>query len=206
MTFGVERRRPEAVASAFARPHAQSCGEPESSRARVPFIAECQLSFLTVMRAHALQSKWTGSLPAYSTKQITHQCRTLLLSSPESRRGISHQGRRRSRPLSRKHSSRAIRRRVVGAPATGPTYEHLRSTRTDNGCLPHGLCLLGKLQIATDNSTTRRCERHIPQTQRCGSRHHRSVQSNIYSFESSCSTCRTMQTMRPRNIQLGGIQ
>ena len=71
--FAAGRRRRDFRNPPPARFSAQSREQLESSRAWVPYIAGCEFSPATMLRAAALQSKQTGSLAAYGAGQLTAQ-------------------------------------------------------------------------------------------------------------------------------------
>ena len=68
---GTKRR--EICDSSPVRTHAQSCAEIESPRARIPYIAECEFSTSTMLRASALQLKRKRFLAAYGAGHLTDQ-------------------------------------------------------------------------------------------------------------------------------------
>ena len=204
--FVAGRRPLDFLNQSIGRIHGQSRAKLESSRARAPYTARRKLSGATVLRAAALPSKWTRSLAAYSAEQPAHQHRTIFLSLRGYRRTTGQLGRRRLRPLRKNQSSRATQRIVDAIPAIGRTCEYRRSTRAANGCLKIGLCLHGRPQIATDDSTTRTCPSLMPRMlPDCSRPPSLSTRSKIYSVKSSDSNSWTMPPMRPGNFHLGRI-
>ena len=73
VTFVAGRRCREICDSPLVRTHAQSRVELESPRARVPYIAGCEISPATVLRADALRSNRTRSRAAYGAGRLTAQ-------------------------------------------------------------------------------------------------------------------------------------
>ena len=95
VTFVAETSRRDFVDSSLVPTHAQSRAGIESPRARVPYIAGCEFSPATVLRAAALQSKSKRFLTAYGARQLTVQ----RLAPPQPPGGIGAMSQRRPQPL-----------------------------------------------------------------------------------------------------------
>ena len=87
-TFGTERSRREFFDSSIMRTDSQSRAEIEYPRARVPYIAGCELSAATVLR-NAAQPNYSNRCPtAYGSQRVTVVRRKSAAAQPTMRSTI----------------------------------------------------------------------------------------------------------------------